>query len=245
LIRPADPGPHSRCLAVLLFSSALLLPGCGLGEYEKRMGEFEKRIKYVEDENANLGDPLSLPDRPLHTDKKADGEPAQADTVVPNDVFFFRPPRGISSNPDTKPIGPFLRYPGKKDSVFSAVLLAVQDSSDRPGFQKEVLDKLHANGDPSARQFERVDGKTLDYDYYLGEMAGQTVRLYILRTTEPYRVAIAFEPSADASRPPRVEDPIRFSLASLRLGDEAGTLRQAFKPTTASSTGRTGKTRSR
>jgi hypothetical protein len=219
---------RSGWFRLVAIAGGLLLAGCGIGEYEKRMGEFEKQIKYIDEENTYLGDSLRLPEKPPPTEKKTD-RPPPPDKAVAADLFFFRPPKGIASNPEDKPVGVFLRYPGKKESGFKALLLAVRATSDRAAFQKEVLEKLHG-GKTERRTIERGNGSTLDYDYSLGETDGEPLRIFILDSAEPYRVAIGFQHAVDSARTSRSEDAIRLSLGSLRLGEDAAIQHQAFLP---------------
>jgi len=61
--------------------SLIALTGCGLADYEKKMREADARVQRFDEENALLGDPLSLP--------TTNGPPVDV---------FLRPPRGVSKN---------------------------------------------------------------------------------------------------------------------------------------------------
>lgn len=63
----------------------MLLPGCGLNEYEARMTAIQKRIQRSDEENKLLDDYVLAPKR-----KEGDKSVAVA-------TFSFRPPKGISS----------------------------------------------------------------------------------------------------------------------------------------------------
>jgi hypothetical protein len=75
-----------------------MLPcGCGLSEYEELMATAQARVRRFEEENKNLEDPIKWPER-------KDNEKNYVDV-------FFRPPRGISLEPNPNKNGSLYVFP--------------------------------------------------------------------------------------------------------------------------------------
>jgi hypothetical protein len=97
-----------------------LAGGCGAGEYEGQMRKTQERVQYFDEENKQLGGPLTMPNE-LNR---------ETNTWVPMANVFLRAPRGISDRPAAARRGGMpARYeapvPSKKDvPAFTAVELA-------------------------------------------------------------------------------------------------------------------------
>ncbi len=123
---------QKRCL---LLTVAVLLPGCGLTDYEEQLKATQERLKLVDEENQLLADPLELPDR---------GTPV-----------FFRPPKGITSKP-SKTGDWLVHFPWSDSSALVPPLevlvgvLSKKTEGDIDAKVKEAL-RAHADANPEPR----------------------------------------------------------------------------------------------
>jgi hypothetical protein len=228
-------------LRLLLLTAGLLLlgSGCGLDHYESQMETEQKRVKYLDDENRNLENPLKLPE------KKADDKEGN-----PERDFFFRPPKGISTTPDAKPVGILLRYPSTnanaelQDNIQELLVAVVRGKESTDSFRQSVLQTLRssfglgASGPIKSRDVGgAAAGRTVHYDYY--ELQGAPNQpggcVYFYRGDSVpgegvYQVALAFR--ATPSQPVIASDSpaLELSLASLRVGNAAEVQYSRFKP---------------
>src|SRR5262245_17627910 len=101
---------HARTVAILVALGPILVSGCGLGDYEERLKEDRARVKLIEQERLQLGEPVDLP-QPKPDDLRP---PALAEAIV-----YFRPPKVFQCKKTPEEAVywnkmPFLyRYPGK------------------------------------------------------------------------------------------------------------------------------------
>jgi hypothetical protein len=217
----------------LLAAACLLGSGCGLDYYEQQMVAEQNRLKYLDEENQNLeGSPLKLPEQKVD-DKEA----------VHGKDFFFRPPRGISTTPDAKPIGILYRYPstdpnGNVQDMFVAVVK--KDATDK--FRNEVLQTiqslgLRAAGQVKTREVGVQAGHPLRYDYY--ELQGApnqpagSVYFYheVVQGEGAYQVAIVFRGTASSPAGIANDSPVlELALASLRVDSAARLKHSQFRP---------------
>ena len=118
-------------MRTLVFALALAPAGCGLAEYEKKMGEAEARVKRFDDESRLLGDPLTLP--------------PPADKNAPPPDVFLRPPKGVAKDPQAGE-GPYAHYAATSGVCADLFLLFGNPSDNRDKLEKQIQDWLAAPG---------------------------------------------------------------------------------------------------
>lgn len=124
----------------LLALGLLIAAGCGVGDYEARMLQSQKRYQYWEEASRHLGDAVSVPER---TDKERG--------AVPIFTVYFRPPKGIGSVPSKEPRGLLYTYtPAVLGGAgpFAFVEVAATEVSDKT-FEQTILSQLSARPTPS------------------------------------------------------------------------------------------------
>jgi hypothetical protein len=102
------------CRLVVL---ALLASGCGLADYEARMVAEQKRLEYLDLENAYLGEPITPPPKP--PSPPAESEPANpAPSNQPEMDLFLRLPKGVATKYKSMPLGSVLyQYVGNSAPI--------------------------------------------------------------------------------------------------------------------------------
>ncbi len=119
----ASPRALRLSLALLL----LTLPACGLSDYEALMQKAQERAEHFREEQKYLDAQVGIP-----SEKDKDGH-----DVAIVDVFF-RPPKGINSEPPEKPNNLMWKYsPRPRGSDFAYVELAFAE--DDPDFPRKVM----------------------------------------------------------------------------------------------------------
>lgn len=206
-----DSFPPWLLAAALAFTSCL---GCGLSDYEARMRAEEDRLRYIDEEDRLLADPVEVP-------PGAEGE------APPVDVFF-RPPKGIQRSPETNPnFAPLIRFRSSNTTVpFSEVYLNVSGKS-LADFRSDVL-RVFPNFDPekaTAYTKNPLDRKPLPYlDWPSIGPSWVSVYSYAYEANQrsPVYVAVIF--NQNASNTPNaalIKDIKDYSLASLIVGPNA------------------------
>jgi hypothetical protein len=225
-----------RSATLLLFATVLLLPGsgCGLDHYEQQMEAEQKRVKYLDDENQNLeGNPLKLPEK-----KAGDKE------AIPANDFFYRPPKGISTTPDPKPIGILYRYPSTDPNANIQELLvaAVKTKEGTDNFRTSVLQTLRSSfglreGEPKTRDAGGpAAGHTVHYDYFdlqgAPNQPGGVVYFYreYVQGEGAYQVALAFRAMTSQPVIANESPALELTLASLRVDSAARAQHNRYKP---------------
>jgi hypothetical protein len=217
-------------IAFLIWTAGLLLcAGCGLQDYEKKMGDHQGRIKYEAEENTYL-EPLQV----LWLDKKKSDDP---DYFHP-DNLFFRPPQGIVTTADDKYVGNFNRYPGRgESSSFKEMLVAIARTDSRDKFKSEVLKELNVGGTPkttSATRYHRTSFEhTVPYEFYESDGPRGPTRVFISQDDSTFQVAVAFRVPPPSSNWSSLESSIVYSLASLQTGTAALNQNRVYKPPAA------------
>ncbi|HWG44117.1 MAG TPA: hypothetical protein VN688_15170 [Gemmataceae bacterium] len=199
------------CTSVLL----LLLPACGLSDYEALMLKAQEREQRFRLENKELDEPVQAPKL-----KDNDGKEKSLN-------LFFRPPRGIQSTPEPSPLGGLLwRYRNRTSGDFAYVEMAfAEDSKD---FAAEVLRNYQATEQARVRAQEFTPpgrDTPLIYDIWEFDNGSEGYAINISRTGRT-RVAIVFvfgRGRWDALR--KVMD---LSLESLAVDQQAGAARQKY-----------------
>jgi hypothetical protein len=209
---------HRLAGTALLATLIVVSGGCGLTDYEARLESQEKKLKYIEDENQNLERDVTFPDE---------------DKEDFTSVFYFRPPKGIRTEPEAKMLGKhFYVFPSQRaDSGFKDVLIAVaEEGKTTPAkFQKEIKDFLEIKGPASTREYSRPKGMLNSFPQRYDVYQERGIILCFLQ--EPsFPTAIVFRLSGPAS--PITDDRIKFSLASLLEGKPVAAQRKIARGST-------------
>jgi hypothetical protein len=209
-------------LFLLLAGGLVLCAGCGLQDYEKKLAEQQELLKYGEKENdfCELR-PLKLPERVV--------PPGQEDTSLENAELFFRPPEGILPTADEKYKGRLYVFPGRPKGGFKEMIIAAA-SDDRDKFVKEMLDELKfADKQKDKQEFTAIRANhPIRYDEYRLTTEKDPIRIYIVKGEHAtLQFAVAFRPSAGWTS--NLEEKVRWSLASLRLGTAARLQHRSYK----------------
>jgi hypothetical protein len=215
--RPAISGRGMKML--LLAAVALVVAGCGLSEYERRMGEEEDRLQYFDLEVKNLDDALVLP--PKKEGKKE---------IAPPDVFI-RAPKGIRSvAEDSMYAGMLYRYArsgSATGSPFVEVLLAAAES--KKNFRNDVL-RVFPGVDPThgKRVTKPSPGRTpLQFDSWASE-DNLTLTYFYFHERGSMQVVVVYR--VDKARTGgTTQTQIDMSLASLAVPPEAGRARAIYR----------------
>jgi hypothetical protein len=221
----------------LLFVVVLLAgTGCnGFSEYEDKMDKAQKRMKYLDEAN-NLIEPNPLK---LPPPRKDDKDP------IPKEDVFFRPPKGISTEPktDMKSVIGGILYPySSTNPVFKELLFAAVKVENREKFQKDVRQKLGIS-DQARKELGQQVNRHVALEYYHPDDANPKApspHLFFARDdTYQISVAIVFVPStpAEGAQPggtSHENQQIDFSLGSLLLGNAAERQHAKWKPPAAS-----------
>lgn len=212
----------------------MLLPGCvtgcGLETYLAKVKKQKSRLSHFEQEQKYLGDPLELTQQ---TDRKASRV----------DRLYFRPPKGISQNPEEKLTKDVLSWftSGDKsnkdrvDNLYVAVAVGGEKftilKDDKPveltgedAFEKRVLDAL---GRTNKEALERRTFQTtprpgdpaqeMELIIFNKEFREGISRFFVY-FAEKKKVAIVFDVVGDAESTKAARE---LSLATLRIDQEA------------------------
>ena len=191
------------------------LSGCGVTDYEQRIGVEQARLEYFDRENQLLTGPLKIPERPV--EKKDDKVP---DVIQPHEVFF-RPPQGIMTTPQGGG-GPVLRLAAVQSGTTPQVLevqLLVARGKGRDAFRTEALELFKPGGPATERTLTIPGRKPMTVEMYRHEPTNFYV--YLLQD-DIYHAAVVFrnnKPDLPA---------MEVSVGTLRFGAEALKQHQAF-----------------
>jgi len=186
----------------------------------------QKRVKHFDEENQNLEVPLKLPE------KKGEDK----DAIQEKD-FFFRPPKGISTTPEPKPLGMFYRYASRDANAnLQDVLVAIVKAKETTEkFRKDILQNLVGlgliAGPPKTRD---VGDPPVHYDYCELQSGPNQPGgvVYFYRENVPgegtYQVAIVFRSAQPGSA--NEGSAMDLALASLRVDNAARIQHSRFRP---------------
>lgn len=208
---------------VVLAAGLVCGPGCGLSSYEQKMEEAQQAQRQLEEEAGRLERaPLKLP------------ENKRVGVEAPPTLFGFRPPKGISTTPEARGLGPLSSYRSTAtDSGFKELLIGVGKASGRESFEHDVLEHLGVGGTAGRKDVTEPDGTVIHFDSYQEDGPKQATRVYFCQAGDSL-IAIAFRIPAGSSWS-RVELQIDASLATLRIGRQPGNAEPAPKQSAAPS----------
>jgi hypothetical protein len=232
--------------AALLAAAALLLAGCGLSEYEAKLGSEKARVDRWDEETKALGEPLKMPELP----KKDGKEP-------PEWKVFLRPPRGVSDSPVTAPNSSQVQLVGDRlaqygaggntgfqsvylgvandvkefkdfaNSVYAALKLNVSAGSETPVAVERSPALLAAVGTgralPAEIKFRR---KTIDTPADAPQPSSFSFNFY---ESGKSQVVVVFQTEKGGTS--RTETGIKLSLGTFGFDDEVRVLRDAYAKT--------------
>lgn len=204
-----------RCrLGALLAEMGLLLfaGGCGVSDYEARMGQEQSRVEYFDRETLFLEALVKWPEK---KDEKKDDKTAPG--LAPNEIYF-RPPKGIATTP--LPAGGNLyRLPavGATPGLFQEVFLLVVKGKGRDAFRAEVMKDMAAfgaGGTMTEKSLTPPGRNQMRFEHYRNETANLNLFLY---QDGDYQAAVGFR----ALKPDLAT--MDLSLGTLALGQNAMT----------------------
>jgi hypothetical protein len=198
-------------------SYVLFAFGCGLADYQEKFARRQERVNYMDQENEYLGKPIQLPRK-----KEGDSNPSVS--------VFFRPPLGISTSPDDKPVGVLSHYHKVGSSKTSSakadgiqdLYLAVAINRSWPDFKNDVLASFKSSEGKAGNETLSAPGReplTFEtFSFTEGAEPMLSYRFYFFRD-EIYRVAIGFAGPQSAMSSESTQQAIKFSLGSLVVGE--------------------------
>ena len=202
----------SRRTALGLVTATLVfISGCGITEYEKKLKEQYEQEVYRDKENENLAGPVRL------SDKAAKGEEG-----VASSQFYFRPPKGVRTSCDDKPMGILSRFEGR-DSGFLEVLVAAARTNKEETFQKNVLNDLKMSSKLLSEKKSVVLSpppfiKPPSFRLCEENLATQVTKVYF-SSVGGFQVAIAFRTPGPPST--LAKERVNYSLQSVKVGAAA------------------------
>jgi len=198
-------------------ASLLMIAGCGVTEYESRMGHEQARLEYFDRENQLLAAPIKWPER--KEEKKDEKAP---DNFLPTDVFF-RPPKGIEPTPQTA--GQFQRLlPSPKaetQPLFQEIRILVAKGKGREAFRPEALQALGVGGSPAEKVVNVPGRKPMLLEHYRNEQGSLSVQAFLYGEENFQAVVVFYSAKPD----PAVID---VSLGTLYLGYAADVQHAAY-----------------
>ncbi len=203
----------------LLAVGLVILSGCGLSEYEGKMAEEQKRLRYLDEENKNLEGPLEFAPKKRETDK--DAKP-----LLPEELFV-RLPKGIARKPDELPIsGIAYRYrAAATNAPFSEIFLVVTKEPSATFLQdvQRVLNSSCTSISPKPIQRPgREAGQFEAVPFEMGRDPQTGLSFYFYRA-QGFQVALVFHTNDTANTA------IEYSLGSLFVGPLASQQHKLFK----------------
>jgi hypothetical protein len=235
---------------------ALVLGGCGLHDYQKRMAYEQDRLKYEEKENELLGPPVSFAQRqevkrPEKVDKTGDKKKKKksSDDEGPSTPkLFLRLPATIKPQPGREVWAEALlfRFPAlrPRDPGLQEVCIA-QGPNDKK-FRPAVLKEVHQKYDTPEFKLKQarmepapLGGPTLRFDTYTTtdprttdnrDPLPHTYTVYF-HTSRESVVAIVLRQAGkkELSDEGRSEEALKYSLATLALGPDMAGAKKRYR----------------
>jgi hypothetical protein len=234
-----------RRIAVALLLGAI--GGCGLAEYEAKMEDGQKRIDYLDKQNAYLGGAIEPP-----PPEKAPAGPDGTVTIKPKIELFLRVPKGIETKFEPVTVGGgglLYRYPrelatahpaqksgsapAKQPPEFQEVLVAVSTDRDRNEFWQAILQPFGGFDTSSmTRETLQAPGRPpLNYEKLAFEAPAPPTNYFcFVHQAQNVFVAVVFSVKRELATNPDVVAAMEYSLKSLGVGAEATALRSRFRP---------------
>jgi hypothetical protein len=225
----------------------LTLGGCGLHDYEARMGYEQDRLAYVAVENKLLGGPIVFIPRTVvkhpETTQKSDDKKKKkhSDEPLPTPILFLRLPKGIKTvGKEIAPESLLFAFAEKADesepsSDVQAVYIA-QTTEDKD-FEKRVKDELTKTPEISAPEFKRgaertvkaFGGYSLVYHTFVAKKNDVKFTIY-LNSDRGIKTAIVLrQAKTDVSgSQAKDDDPVSYCLQSLAVGTRMAVALQSY-----------------
>lgn len=187
--------------------SLLMLPACGLRDYEDLMRKTQERDQRFREESKYLDEPVKIPTR------------KEKDLDVPVAQVFFRPPKGIQPSFQTEQIDSLLwRYLARAGN-FSRVEMAFDEGN------KEFTEKVLRNYKTPEQLQPLERDPSLPFDVWEYADAQNIYSIDVLKSNQA-QVAIVFVFAR--SRRDNVRKAMEMSLESLAVGPKSGQARQNY-----------------
>lgn len=206
---------------VPLFAVALLLGGCGLADYEKKMEEAQKRVEVFDKEGGAL---LAK-------------EPLELASAGERGTIFFRPPWGIKAKGTAN--GPFLTYlrefnkqGGKFEDAFNnikAVSVLVATDGNRDGFRKNIKEALADIQAVGKKSVARRGSAELPFEVWMDDSHAEESDVVYVYQSGQTLVALAFHLKKGKTEADS-QEVIDASLRTLLIGEPAAKELQRFRP---------------
>lgn len=210
----------STPLLLPLLLVVLLLPGCGLRDYEELMREAEAHEHHFDEQSKLLDEPLNAP---TMKDKETGGN-------IPVAQFFLRPPKGIERTCEEAPReGLLYRYPVRQASTAGPFLMMeLAFGHDQKEFYKQKVEPhFRADRNTSDTSMVRVidpdRGAPLDFARY--EFSEGNV-LYSINVCQSGQLQIAIVYHISKGSVTNARQAMNLSLQSLGLGPGAASRQQ-------------------
>lgn len=192
----------------------LVVPACGLSDYEALMLKAQKSEDQFREEEKYLTGPIFVP---AQKDEKGDEQPAAN--------VFFRPPKGINLRAQPEPRENLLwQFTARTPSDFTEVDLAF--GSEDKDFAQKVVGLYSSSGQftQSTRQIVPVgQQKPITFDSW-DFTSGQSGYSINITQNRPKPIAIVY--IYNPARKQSADQAIKLSLQSLALDSQVGAARQ-------------------
>jgi hypothetical protein len=187
-----------------LAAMLLLLPACGLRDYENSMRKTQERVERFNDETKYLDEPVNIPTR------------KEKDVDMPVAQVFFRPPKGVQSSFQPEQIDSLLWRYLSRGGNFSRVEMAFDEGN------KEFTEKVLRNYKTPEQLQPPEREPALPFDVWEYADAQTIYSINILKNS-PTQVAVVFVfPRGSRDY---VRRAMELSLQSLAVGAKVGAAR--------------------
>jgi hypothetical protein len=199
----------------------VMLPACGLSDYEGRMLQTQEREQRFRDESQLLDAPVKVPTRKeIVKDKDKETE---REVSVGN--VFFRPPKGIQAAFVSQQHGNLWHYPLKGKGDVLAVEMAFSEGEKE--FAADVLRNFQATEHVKATTRQLVvPGRATPLDFDVWEFEDTQYGYSVNTYRSPKLIAVVF--FFAKGRRDSVRKVVELSLATLAVDAEANTVRQKY-----------------
>ncbi len=256
-VSPSLPARLTRRLRFLL----VLVPaswaiGCGVSDYEARMGFTQQRMEYFDREVLYLGNPITPP--PRRPDPPAEGQPENAPKPTGPEVdFFLQPPKNIAIKYDDAPEGTFLyRYAGAAGttpgapptpqppftgmsanvSMFQELYVGAARSMTAEEAWAEIaktlgnIDQSQIQKGVEKRGFDRAEPTRFEHAAFSVAVPAKISYYCYVNTSNAGTVAVVYSVLTDRATRPEIQDAMDLSIKSFAVGNELARVRSAYKP---------------
>lgn len=232
----------SRKNWILSSALAVVLSGCGLRDYEKRMAYEQERLAYIEKENELLGPPVSFAARkpvthPEKSDKKLDKKKKQEDQPAPTPNLFLRLPKELkSTGKEIAPESLVFAFSAVKGQPTGTIQVAYVAQGSHEAFTKRVQTELRTAPNISAPEFKSgpqrtetlLQGPPLVFETFVASDADRKFTMFVYSGPGDKTAIVLGQAQVKDSAAPANEDEVAYCLRSLAVGGRVAAARQAY-----------------